>query len=73
MQLSADYLIPSGWKVLPVFSAAHLDPSLHASALEFDPWRWEVMTHIKLMIQSNRTFLLWTPIFINIMLSSLHC
>ncbi|RXH67855.1 hypothetical protein DVH24_028002 [Malus domestica] len=36
-----DYLIPSGWKVLPVFSAAHLDPSLHASALEFDPWRWE--------------------------------
>ncbi|ONI18045.1 hypothetical protein PRUPE_3G193900 [Prunus persica] len=36
-----DYLIPSGWKVLPVFSAAHLDPSLHASALEFHPWRWE--------------------------------
>lgn len=45
MQLSADYLIPSGWKVLPVFSAAHLDPSLHASALEFHPWRWEVMKH----------------------------
>ncbi|CAB4305028.1 unnamed protein product [Prunus armeniaca] len=36
-----DYLIPSGWKVLPVFSAAHLDPSLHATALEFHPWRWE--------------------------------
>ncbi|RVX08339.1 Cytochrome P450 724B1 [Vitis vinifera] len=36
-----DYLIPSGWKVLPVFSAVHLDPSLHASALQFHPWRWE--------------------------------
>ncbi|XP_059662837.1 cytochrome P450 724B1-like [Cornus florida] len=35
------YLIPSGWKVLPVFSAVHLDPSLHASAFEFHPWRWE--------------------------------
>ncbi|XP_010272532.1 PREDICTED: cytochrome P450 724B1-like [Nelumbo nucifera] len=36
-----DYVIPSGWKVLPIFSAVHLDPSLHGSALQFDPWRWE--------------------------------
>ncbi|KAK4845683.1 hypothetical protein QYF36_007777 [Acer negundo] len=36
-----DYLIPSGWKVLPVFTAVHLDPSLHANADEFHPWRWE--------------------------------
>ncbi|CAI0459404.1 unnamed protein product [Linum tenue] len=36
-----DYLIPSGWKVLPVFTAVHLDPSLHPNALKFDPWRWE--------------------------------
>ncbi|KAJ4730286.1 Cytochrome P450 [Melia azedarach] len=36
-----DYLIPSGWKVLPVFTAVHLDPSLHANALQFHPWRWE--------------------------------
>ncbi|XP_015578093.1 cytochrome P450 724B1 [Ricinus communis] len=35
------YLIPSGWKVLPVFTAVHLDSSLHASALQFHPWRWE--------------------------------
>ncbi|GLT94260.1 hypothetical protein SLE2022_120120 [Rubroshorea leprosula] len=35
------YLIPSGWKVLPVFSAVHLDPSLHANSLQFHPWRWE--------------------------------
>ncbi|XP_058102038.1 cytochrome P450 724B1 [Magnolia sinica] len=34
------YLIPSGWKVLPVFSAAHLDPSLHEEASEFCPRRW---------------------------------
>ncbi|KAL5581657.1 hypothetical protein UlMin_014099 [Ulmus minor] len=36
-----DYLIPSGWKVLPIFTAVHLDPSVHSNALEFDPWRWE--------------------------------
>ncbi|XWS36663.1 hypothetical protein CRYUN_Cryun20dG0104600 [Craigia yunnanensis] len=35
------YLIPSGWKVLPVFTAVHLDPSLHANAPQFHPWRWE--------------------------------
>ncbi|OMO89603.1 Cytochrome P450 [Corchorus olitorius] len=35
------YYIPSGWKVLPVFTAIHLDPSLHANAAEFQPWRWE--------------------------------
>ncbi|KAK9156399.1 hypothetical protein Sjap_003879 [Stephania japonica] len=36
-----EYSIPSGWKVLPVFSAVHLDPSLHGNALQFHPWRWE--------------------------------
>ncbi|XP_015880849.3 cytochrome P450 724B1-like [Ziziphus jujuba] len=36
-----EHLIPSGWKVLPIFSAVHLDPSLHASALQFHPRRWE--------------------------------
>ncbi|KAH7674291.1 Cytochrome P450 B-class protein [Dioscorea alata] len=35
------HLIPAGWKVLPVFSAVHLDSSLHDNALEFHPWRWE--------------------------------
>jgi cytochrome P450 len=42
--LFTDYLIPSGWKVLPVFSAVHLDPTLHANAFQFHPWRWEVIT-----------------------------
>ncbi|XP_009759674.1 cytochrome P450 724B1 [Nicotiana tabacum] len=36
-----DCVIPAGWKVLPVFSAVHLDPSVHANALQFNPWRWE--------------------------------
>ncbi|XP_047340634.1 cytochrome P450 724B1-like [Impatiens glandulifera] len=36
-----DFVIPSGWKVLPVLSAVHLDPSIHTNALEFYPWRWE--------------------------------
>ncbi|XP_042500165.1 cytochrome P450 724B1 [Macadamia integrifolia] len=35
-----EYFIPSGWKVLPVFTAVHLNPSLHEDALEFNPWRW---------------------------------
>ncbi|KQJ83091.1 cytochrome P450 724B1 [Brachypodium distachyon] len=36
-----EYLIPSGWKVLPVFSAVHLNPSLHGNAQQFQPCRWE--------------------------------
>ncbi|KAK9272775.1 hypothetical protein L1049_003152 [Liquidambar formosana] len=34
------YLIPSGWNVFPIFTAAHLDPSLHENPTEFNPWRW---------------------------------
>ncbi|RLM65516.1 hypothetical protein C2845_PM16G10550 [Panicum miliaceum] len=36
-----EYLIPSGWKVLPVFSAVHLNPSLHGNAQHFQPCRCE--------------------------------
>ncbi|CAL5031538.1 unnamed protein product [Urochloa decumbens] len=36
-----EYLIPSGWKVLPVFSAVHLNPLLHGNAQHFQPHRWE--------------------------------
>ncbi|PWZ38935.1 Cytochrome P450 724B1 [Zea mays] len=36
-----EYLIPSGWKVLPVFTAVHLNPSLHGDAQQFQPCRWE--------------------------------
>ncbi|KAJ0981907.1 hypothetical protein J5N97_010162 [Dioscorea zingiberensis] len=35
------YEIPSGWKVLPVFAAVHLDPSLYSDPQEFNPWRWQ--------------------------------
>ncbi|GMY13227.1 cytochrome P450 724B1 isoform X1 [Fagus crenata] len=35
-----DFLIPSGWKVFPIFTAASFDPSLHENPLEFNPWRW---------------------------------
>ncbi|KAM3286762.1 cytochrome [Capsicum chacoense] len=34
------YHIPAGWKVLPILSAVHLDPSLHEDPSEFNPWRW---------------------------------
>lgn len=36
------YHIPGGWQVLPVFTAVHLDPSLHDSPSDFNPWRWNV-------------------------------
>ncbi|CAJ1786569.1 unnamed protein product [Sphenostylis stenocarpa] len=36
-----DYVIPAGWKVLPVLSSGHLDPTLFENPLEFDPFRWD--------------------------------
>ncbi|GAB4847134.1 hypothetical protein Ancab_026145 [Ancistrocladus abbreviatus] len=35
------YDIPSGWKVLPVIAAVHLDPSLFDQPHCFNPWRWQ--------------------------------
>ncbi|KAG7031246.1 Cytochrome P450 90B1, partial [Cucurbita argyrosperma subsp. argyrosperma] len=35
------YFIPRGWKVLPVISAAHLDPSVFDQPHNFNPWRWQ--------------------------------
>ncbi|CAI9757841.1 unnamed protein product [Fraxinus pennsylvanica] len=34
------YDIPCGWKVLPVISAVHLDPSIFQQPWHFNPWRW---------------------------------
>lgn len=38
----AGFLIPSGWKVFPIFSAANFDSTLHENPFEFNPWRWFV-------------------------------
>ncbi|XP_057528539.1 steroid (22S)-hydroxylase [Amaranthus tricolor] len=35
------YDIPSGWKVLPVLAAVHLDPTLYPNPQVFNPWRWQ--------------------------------
>ncbi|ONH94542.1 hypothetical protein PRUPE_7G021800 [Prunus persica] len=35
-------VIPSGWKVLPIFYGVHLDQALHENPTKFDPWRWAV-------------------------------
>ncbi|KAG6394627.1 hypothetical protein SASPL_145216 [Salvia splendens] len=40
-----EYTIPAGWQVLPIILATHLDPNLHKSPLEFNPWRWTVCIH----------------------------
>ncbi|KAL7140660.1 hypothetical protein ABFS83_08G003400 [Erythranthe nasuta] len=42
-----EYVIPGGWQVLPIFTAAHLDPSIHEHPLEFNPWRWADQTTSK--------------------------
>ncbi|VAI87687.1 unnamed protein product [Triticum turgidum subsp. durum] len=36
------YDIPSGWKILPVLAAVHLDSSLYEDPSSFNPWRWQV-------------------------------
>nr|6A15_A Chain A, Cytochrome P450 90B1 [Arabidopsis thaliana] len=38
------YDIPSGWKVLPVISAVHLDNSRYDQPNLFNPWRWQQQT-----------------------------
>lgn len=38
------YDIPSGWKVLPVISAVHLDNSRYDEPNLFNPWRWQQVT-----------------------------
>eukprot|EP00252_Welwitschia_mirabilis_P013951 TRINITY_DN3090_c0_g1_i3.p1 TRINITY_DN3090_c0_g1~~TRINITY_DN3090_c0_g1_i3.p1 ORF type:complete len:322 (-),score=53.44 TRINITY_DN3090_c0_g1_i3:112-1077(-) len=35
------FVIPAGWKVLPMLSWAHLDEDCYENALEFNPWRWQ--------------------------------
>ncbi|KAL3630304.1 hypothetical protein CASFOL_023288 [Castilleja foliolosa] len=35
------YDIPSGWKVLPVIAAVHLDESVFDQPWHFNPWRWQ--------------------------------
>ncbi|KAK6913043.1 Cytochrome P450 [Dillenia turbinata] len=41
------FLIPAGWKVLPILLGAHLDPKHHENPSEFNPWRWNDQTTIK--------------------------
>nr|ATN45453.1 steroid 22-alpha-hydroxylase [Paris polyphylla var. yunnanensis]UHB15511.1 cytochrome P450 [Paris polyphylla] len=38
------YDIPKGWSVIPVFAAAHLDPSVYENPQKFDPWRWQTIS-----------------------------
>ncbi|CAL0332990.1 unnamed protein product [Lupinus luteus] len=35
-----EFVIPAGWKVLPVLSAGHFDPTLFDNPSEFNPFRW---------------------------------
>jgi cytochrome P450 len=46
----AGFLIPSGWKVFPIISAAHFDATLHENPSEFNPWRWFVRINSSLAL-----------------------
>lgn len=41
LQTNQGYNIPCGWKILPVFAAVHLDPSIYDDPHGFNPWRWQ--------------------------------
>ncbi|KAG1348082.1 cytochrome P450 90B1-like [Cocos nucifera] len=38
------YDIPRDWNIIPVFTATHLDPSLHDEPHKFNPWRWQTLS-----------------------------
>ncbi|XP_057437395.1 cytochrome P450 724B1-like [Lotus japonicus] len=42
-----EFVIPAEWKVLPVLSAGHLDPTLYENPQEFNPSRWNDKTSKK--------------------------
>lgn len=54
-------MIPSGWKVLPMFTAAHFDLSLHDKPLDFNPWRW---IHVYIQLIFNLFFFLLFLLYI---------
>lgn len=36
--------IPCGWEVVPIISAAHLDPSIYDDPQTYNPWRWQAIS-----------------------------
>ncbi|KAG1348081.1 Cytochrome P450 90B1 [Cocos nucifera] len=36
--------IPCGWEVVPIISAAHLDPFIYDDAQRYNPWRWQAIS-----------------------------
>ncbi|XP_044354327.1 cytochrome P450 90B2-like isoform X1 [Triticum aestivum] len=47
------YDIPSGWKILPVLAAVHLDSSLYEDPNSFNPWRWKVSGNTSAMTHNS--------------------
>ncbi|PKA61930.1 Cytochrome P450 90B1 [Apostasia shenzhenica] len=47
------YDIPCGWEVIPILSAAHLDPSIYDDPQQFNPWRWQGIVNSISMMNKN--------------------
>ncbi|ONK76129.1 uncharacterized protein A4U43_C03F24240 [Asparagus officinalis] len=50
------YDIPSGWSVIPIFAAAHLDPNVYENPQKFDPWRWQSISSSTARIDNYMPF-----------------
>nr|BCU09065.1 cytochrome P450 family 90 [Dioscorea japonica] len=50
------YDIPKGWSVIPVFAAAHLDPTVYENPQKFDPWRWQTISSSTARIDNYMPF-----------------
>lgn len=42
MEIETGYLIPKGWKVMPLFRNIHHNPDFFSDPQKFDPSRFEV-------------------------------
>lgn len=60
--LFVGYLIPKGWKVLPLFRNIHHSPEIFPDPEKFDPSRFEVNKNLKFSI--TFFFFFWLALFI---------
>ena len=48
--MGVGYVIPAGWKVLPILGAVHVDASHHLEPEQFQPGRWEVYIYLSFVL-----------------------
>lgn len=70
---SLGYLIPKGWKVLPLFRNIHHSPNNFKDPEKFDPSRFEVIIeHELLCITIYHSFVLFFCLPIHVLIQKIH-